>query len=474
MENAVMKELRADKLLTAAGYGSRTEVKKLIRAGRLLKNGTAVQRPEEKLDPERDVLTLDGRPFEYKSHEYWVLNKPAGILSATEDRHRETVISYMGLTRKNMAPCGRLDLDTEGLLLVTDDGALVHRLLAPGKQVDKEYEVYYSGTLPADATEHFASGIELEDGTLCRPALLSGTENPTRLTIQEGKFHQVKRMFQALGCTVTKLKRLRMGPLSLSDLKLTPGTYRQLTEEELRLLKDFEAGRTAKAPAEKMSGPGTELPRPEDYAACIFDLDGTLVDSMWMWHELDQNYLARFGIEYPDDLQLKIAGMSFPEVADYFKERFQLPDDVQTMMRDWEEMAVLFYRSKVPPKPGAVEFLRALRTQKKRIAIATSNAMRMVNAVLESLEIRDYFEIIVTASEVNAGKPKPDIYLEAARRLNLSPAHCLVFEDIPEGILAGKRAGMTVCAVRDSFSEAMEEEKRTLSDYMITDYRELL
>lgn len=463
------KEMRADKLLTGMGVGSRSEVKKIIKAGRLLRNGIPVQRPEEKLQPEQDQLLLDGAPLRYEEYEYWVLNKPAGILTATEDRRRETVISYMGITRKGMSPCGRLDLDTEGLLLVTDDGALIHRLLSPAKHVDKTYEVHYDGILPADATEDFRKGILLEDGTLCMPAILRDIQNADNrgvalLTIQEGKFHQVKRMFQALDCTVTHLKRLSMGPLSLEGLQLGAGEFRQLTPEETLVLKRFSQGEAKE----------TSLPSPQDFSACIFDLDGTLVDSMWMWHDIDKRYLARFGLSYPEDLQLKIAGMSFPEVAVYFKERFQIPDSLDTMMRDWEEMSVETYRTRVPLKAGAAEMLRFLRDRGIRTAIATSNAMRMVDAVLEALDIRSFFPVIVTASEVGAGKPKPDIYIEAARRLSVAPEHCLVFEDIPEGICAGKSAGMTVCAVRDDFSAPLEAVKRELADFLISDYRELL
>ncbi len=463
------KEMRADKLLTTIGFGSRSEVKKIIKAGRLLKNGVPVQRPEEKLRPERDQLLLDGAPLRYEEYEYWVLNKPAGILTATEDRRRETVISYMGMSRKGMSPCGRLDLDTEGLLLVTDDGALIHRLLSPARHVDKTYAVHYDGVLPSDAPERFRRGIPLEDGTPCMPAVLRNIQNADKrgtalLTLQEGKFHQVKRMFQAFGCTVTHLKRLSMGPLSLEALRLGAGAYRQLTPEEVLMLKRFSQGETKTA----------VLPSPQDFSACIFDLDGTLVDSMWMWHDIDRRYLARFGLSYPEDLQLKIAGMSFPEVAVYFKEHFRITDSLDTMMRDWEEMSVETYRTSVPLKAGAAEMLRFLKDQGIRTAIATSNATRMVDAVLEALNIRSFFPVIVTASEVGAGKPKPDIYLEAARRLSVAPEHCLVFEDIPEGICAGKSAGMTVCAVRDDFSAPLEAVKRELADFLISDYRELL
>ncbi len=232
-----MSEMRADKLLSVCGTATRSEAKKLIRAGRLLKNGVPVARPEEKVDPSVDMILLDGNRIQYDEYEYWVLNKPAGIISATEDPRHETVISYMGLTRKDMAPCGRLDIDTEGLLLVTDDGALVHRLLSPANHVDKVYEVTYDGELPADAAARFLRGIVLEDGTKCMSADLTSTGNPALLTIREGKFHQVKRMFAAVGCPVTALRRLSMGPLELEELKLGPGEFRKLTQSEISALK---------------------------------------------------------------------------------------------------------------------------------------------------------------------------------------------------------------------------------------------
>lgn len=212
----------------------------MIREGRLLKNGVPVRAPEEKLNPEEEELLLDGEPLSFSRFEYWALNKPAGILSATEDRRHETVLSYMGLKRRGLSPCGRLDLDTTGLLLVTDDGPLIHCLLSPGRHVEKVYEVRYEGALPPDAAARFSRGITLEDGTQCRPALLRSSGNPAVLVLCEGKFHQVKRMFAALGCPVSGLKRLAMGPLSLDSLRLPDGAYRRLEAGEIALLKALQ------------------------------------------------------------------------------------------------------------------------------------------------------------------------------------------------------------------------------------------
>ena len=232
-----MGEMRADRFLSVTGAATRSEAKKAIRAGRLKRNGVPVTRPEEKLDLSADELLFDGMPLTYEEYEYWVLNKPAGIISATEDPRHETVISYMGLKRKGMAPCGRLDIDTTGLLLVTDDGEMVHRLLSPARHVEKGYEVQYEGTLPEDAAERTARGITLEDGTVCMPARLQSAGKPALLFLKEGKFHQVKRMFAALGCPVTGLKRISFGSLKLDEMDVPPGAYRKLYAGEILQLK---------------------------------------------------------------------------------------------------------------------------------------------------------------------------------------------------------------------------------------------
>lgn len=208
--------------------------------------------------------------------------------------------------------------------------------------------------------------------------------------------------------------------------------------------------------------------------AVIFDLDGTLVDSMWMWKAIDVEYLGRYGLECPEDLQKTIEGMSFTETAVYFKERFHIPDTLEEIKKAWEEMSMEKYRSQVPLKPGAGDFLRFLSQNHLKLGIATSNGQAMVDAVLDSLKIRPFFQVVATACEVAAGKPAPDIYLNVAGRLGVKPAGCLVFEDVPAGILAGRRAGMKVCAVEDEFSRSLEKEKREMADYYIKDYYEIL
>ena len=206
----------------------------------------------------------------------------------------------------------------------------------------------------------------------------------------------------------------------------------------------------------------------------VFDLDGTLVDSMWMWGAIDVEYLGRHGLEVPAGLQQAIEGMSFSETAAYFKERFSLPMTLEEIKECWSQMAMDKYRTQVPLKPGALEFLRYCKDQGIATGIATSNGRPIVDAVIEALQIGEYFQEVATACEVEKGKPEPDIYLEVARRLQVAPEDCLVFEDVPAGILAGKRAGMTVLAVEDDFSRELSGEKKALADGYICDYSELL
>ncbi|HIX16353.1 MAG TPA: HAD family phosphatase [Candidatus Hungatella pullicola] len=206
----------------------------------------------------------------------------------------------------------------------------------------------------------------------------------------------------------------------------------------------------------------------------IFDLDGTLVDSMWMWPSIDQEFLNKRNLECPPTIGKEIEGMSFTETAIYFRQRFSLWETVEEIKEIWTEMSLEKYRTQVPLKPGAGQFLQFLKDSSISAGIATSNGRVMVDAVLETLNIRNYFQSVVTGCEVAAGKPAPDIYLKVASELNTEPDKCLVFEDVPAGILAGRRAGMKVCAIEDPFSAPMREEKRQLADYYIQDYWEIL
>lgn len=208
--------------------------------------------------------------------------------------------------------------------------------------------------------------------------------------------------------------------------------------------------------------------------AVIFDLDGTLIDSMWMWKAIDIEYLGRFGYDCPEDLQKVIEGMSFTETAVYFKERFQIQDSIDEIKADWVRMSIDKYRNEVPLKDGARAFLERAKQEGIAMGIATSNGREMVDAVLNSLGIAAFFSNITTGCDVAMGKPAPDVYLEVARRLGVEPEDCLVFEDVPAGILAGKAAGMTVIAVEDDFSKEMRPEKEALADGWIENYWELL
>lgn len=208
--------------------------------------------------------------------------------------------------------------------------------------------------------------------------------------------------------------------------------------------------------------------------AVLFDLDGSLVDSMWMWREIDIEYLNQFGIPMPEGLQTDIEGMSFTETAVYFKERFQIPDSIKQIKSDWNRMAWDKYTHQVPLKNGAREFVEHCRRQGIKLGIATSNSRELVENVIHVLGLTDYFDSIVTGCDVVKGKPSPDIYLETAKKCGISPERCLVFEDIVPGIMAGKAAGMKVCAVEDEYSRYQETEKKRLADYFITDYFDIV
>ena len=208
--------------------------------------------------------------------------------------------------------------------------------------------------------------------------------------------------------------------------------------------------------------------------AVIFDLDGSMVDSMWMWRTIDIEYLGKFGIELPENLQACIEGMSFSETAVYFKERFELPDDLDTIKEDWNRMAWDKYAYEVPIKDGVPELLQYCMDHGIKVGIATSNSRELVENVVKVHNLDKYLDCIMTGCDVAKGKPAPDIYLAVARELGVSPENCLVFEDIIPGIQAGKAAGMRVCAVYDKYSEHQDDEKRTLADYYTYHFKEIM
>lgn len=212
----------------------------------------------------------------------------------------------------------------------------------------------------------------------------------------------------------------------------------------------------------------------DNFDAIIFDLDGTLVDSMWLWKDIDIEYLSRFGIAYNEKLQSEIEGKSFTETAIYFKENFGITDTIEKIKDDWNEMAYLKYKEQVSLKTGALEFLKLLKEKGKKLGIATSNSTQLTEVCLNSLNISSLFDVVITGSDIKTGKPAPDIYLENAKRLKVLPERCLVFEDIPVGIMAGKNAGMKTCAVADEYSRDLTDEKLELSDYSIIDYKDFI
>lgn len=212
----------------------------------------------------------------------------------------------------------------------------------------------------------------------------------------------------------------------------------------------------------------------DNFDAIIFDLDGTLVDSMWLWKDIDIEYLSRFGIAYNEKLQSEIEGKSFTETAIYFKENFGITDTIEKIKNDWNEMAYLKYKEQVSLKTGALEFLKLLKEKGKKLGIATSNSTQLTEVCLNSLNISSLFDVVITGSDIKTGKPAPAIYLENAKRLKVLPERCLVFEDIPVGIMAGKNAGMKTCAVADEYSRDLTDEKLELSDYSIIDYKDFI
>lgn len=234
--------MRIDKFLANSGFGSRKEVKKLLKTGAVKINDEVVKDSQTQLTPEVDGVTVHGEIVEYKEYIYLMMNKPSGAISATEDNHETTVIDLLELDDQRFEPfpVGRLDKDTVGLLILTNDGKLAHRLLSPKKHVPKTYYAKIEGVVTEDDIERFRSGVTLEDGYITKPAelviLSSGNESEIELTITEGKFHQVKRMFIAVGKKVSFLMRIKMGPLLL-DQTLKQGEYRDLTNEEIELLK---------------------------------------------------------------------------------------------------------------------------------------------------------------------------------------------------------------------------------------------
>ncbi len=233
--------MRLDKYLSEAGHGTRSEVKKLIARGEVCVNGIAVKDAAAKIDEGVDLVTIAGETVQYADYEYYMLNKPQGVISATRDKRGSKSVCVTELIheriRSDLFPVGRLDKDTEGLLIISNDGDMAHRLLSPKHHVDKTYYVELDGRLAAESAERIMAGVDIGDDkpTLpCRIDILS--DNSCLITIHEGRYHEIKRMVKTEGRTVTFLKRISMGPITL-DTELEPGEYRKLTDKEIDLLK---------------------------------------------------------------------------------------------------------------------------------------------------------------------------------------------------------------------------------------------
>ena len=215
----------------------------------------------------------------------------------------------------------------------------------------------------------------------------------------------------------------------------------------------------------------------EQIKAVLFDLDGTLVDSMWIWKDVDIEFLRERSLALPKDLEAfqdQLEGMGFTETAVFFQEKFRLTESVEEIKDTWVKMAEEKYAREIPLKPGAAEFVEELKRRNIKLGICSSNSRELIQTVLKAHGIENSFDCITTCCDVLKSKPEPDVYLKTAQMLSVEPADCLVFEDVPMGILAGKRAGMQVCAVDDDFSKKQEKEKRALADWYIRDYREIL
>lgn len=239
------KKTRLDKFLCDSLNMTRKEAKEAVKKGKTVINGEVVKKPEYKVDPEQDQVEFDHEPVQFEQFHYLMLHKPQGVVSATKDNHDQTVLNLIHEDYKDkLFPVGRLDKDTEGLLLLTDDGMLAHELLSPKKHVDKVYFAKVSGQFGEKEIAEFKEGLDIGNGERSKEAKLQILKSDTQesevlITITEGKFHQVKRMVKAVGSEVLYLKRLSMGPLKL-DEELKVGTYRRLTDTELQELKEHK------------------------------------------------------------------------------------------------------------------------------------------------------------------------------------------------------------------------------------------
>lgn len=212
----------------------------------------------------------------------------------------------------------------------------------------------------------------------------------------------------------------------------------------------------------------------KDIKAVIFDLDGTLVDSMWIWKQIDIDYLEKHGHNLPEDLQKDIEGMSFTETASYFKNRFNIKGSIEDIKAEWNAMALDLYTNKIQLKPHVWELLEKFKAMGLPMGIGTSNSPELAGAVVKAQGIEGFIEVVRTSCQVKKGKPAPDIFLKVAEDLNVAPEDCLVFEDTHAGVLAGKRAGMKVIAIYDDLSAPFRSEIEADADQYLESYSSLL
>lgn len=210
------------------------------------------------------------------------------------------------------------------------------------------------------------------------------------------------------------------------------------------------------------------------FKAAIFDLDGTLIDSMGIWKRIDEEYLEKYGFTVPNNLQEEITHLTIIETAMYFKEKFNIKDDIETIINTWNEMAYNHYSTTIKLKDGVIEFLNYLKNNNIKIALATSNTKPLLEATLKNNNIYHYFDAITISEEVGVSKSNPDIYLLSAKKLDIDPKDCIVFEDIVQAVHGAKLAGMTVCSVYDEISADQKDELMNISDYYIFNYLDLI
>lgn len=212
----------------------------------------------------------------------------------------------------------------------------------------------------------------------------------------------------------------------------------------------------------------------KDIEAIIFDIDGTLIDSMWIWTNIDDLFLKKYNLKQPEGFHEGMEGKSYSETAQYFLDLFpSLPHTREELEQEWYDMAYEIYTTQMELKKGAYEFILNMHKSGIKLGIATSNHRELAEGMLKHNHVFEYFDAIWTSGDVNAGKPNPAVYLRVAKDLKANPEKCLVFEDVPNGILAGKNAGMKVCAIEDAFSKPQEDKKRELADYYIQDYDDI-